>query len=95
MSNSFFYSGITTRYENEKLAVAAYHVATQTPGVSALELQRKLGINRYETAFQLLHKLRASMVRPGRDKIGAEWPKSVKTSCSDSTSQTLMWGIFE
>ena len=53
---------------------AAYLVATQTPGVSALELQKKLGILRYETAFQLLHKLRDAMVRPGRDKIGAEWP---------------------
>jgi len=53
---------------------AAYLVATQTPGVSALELQKKFGIARYETAFQLLHKLRAEMVRPGRDKIGAQWP---------------------
>ena len=53
---------------------AAYLVATQTPDVSALELQKKLGIKRYETAFQLLHKLRATMVRPDRDKIGAEWP---------------------
>jgi len=53
---------------------AAYLVATQTPGVSALELQKRLGIARYETAFQILHKLRATMVRPGCDKIGAEWP---------------------
>ena len=53
---------------------AAYLIAAQTPGVSALELQKRLGIARYETAFQILHKLRASMVRPGRDKIGAEWP---------------------
>ena len=53
---------------------AAYLVAAQTPGVSALELQKRLGIKRYETAFQLLHKLRAIMVRPNRDKIGAEWP---------------------
>ena len=53
---------------------AAYLIATQTPGVSALELQKKLGITRYETAFQLLHKLRATMIRPDRDKIGAEWP---------------------
>lgn len=49
-------------------------VATQTPGVSAMELQKRLGIVRYETAFQLLHKLRAAMVRPNRDKIGTEWP---------------------
>lgn len=53
---------------------AAYLVATQTPGISATELQVKLGISRYETAFQLLHKLRAAMVRPNRDKIGAECP---------------------
>lgn len=53
---------------------AAYLVATQTPGISALELQRKLGLARYETAFQLLHKLRAAMVRPDRDPIGADWP---------------------
>lgn len=52
---------------------AAYLVATQTPGVSALEIQKKLGIRRYETAFQLMHKLRAAMVRPARDPIGAEW----------------------
>jgi hypothetical protein len=53
---------------------AAYLIATQTPGISALELQKRLGIARYETAFQLLHKLRAAMVRPNRDKIGDEWP---------------------
>lgn len=29
-----------------------------------------LGIKHYETAFQLLHKLRDTMVCPGRDKIG-------------------------
>lgn len=53
---------------------AAYLVATQTPGISALELQKKLGIKRYETAFQILHKLRDVMVRPGRDKMGTQWP---------------------
>ena len=53
---------------------AAYLVATQTPDISALELKKKLGIKRYETAFQILHKLRDTMLRPGRDQIGAEWP---------------------
>lgn len=53
---------------------AAYLIAVQTPGISALELQKRLGITRYETAFQILHKLRAAMVRPDRDKIGADWP---------------------
>jgi hypothetical protein len=53
---------------------AVYLVSTQTPGISAMELQKQLGIGRYETAFQILHKLRSSMVRPGRDKIGTQWP---------------------
>jgi hypothetical protein len=56
---------------------AAYFVSTQTPGISALELQKKLGIKCYETAFQLLHKLRAAMIRPDRDKIGVEWPLEI------------------
>ena len=29
---------------------------------------------RYETAFQMLHKLRAAMARPNQDGIGGEWP---------------------
>ena len=49
---------------------AAYLVASQTPGISALQFQRQLGLSRYETAFGLLHKLRAGMVRPDRDRIG-------------------------
>ena len=53
---------------------AAYLVTTQTPGMSALQYQRQLGLHRYETAFQVLHKLRAGMVRADRDRIGAQWP---------------------
>ena len=45
---------------------AAYLVATHTPGLSALQLQRQLGIARYETAWALLHKLRRAMVHPDR-----------------------------
>ncbi len=52
---------------------AASLVATSTPGMSALEAQKKLGIPRYETAFQMLHKLRAGMARPAWDKIGTEY----------------------
>jgi transposase-like protein len=51
---------------------AAYLVASQTPGISAVQLQRQLGLSRYETAFQLLHKLRAGMVRPDQDQIGGK-----------------------
>lgn len=48
----------------------AYLVSTQTPGMSARQFQRQVGITRYETAFQILHKLRAGMVRPDQDRIG-------------------------
>jgi transposase-like protein len=50
---------------------AAYLVSTHTAGMSALQFQRQLGLKRYETAFQLLHKLRAGMVRSDADRIGS------------------------
>lgn len=49
---------------------AAYLVTSQTPGMSAVQFQRQLGLSCYETAFQILHKLRAGMVRPDQDRIG-------------------------
>src|SRR6202158_4796048 len=49
---------------------AAYLVSSHTPGISAVQFQRQLGLKRYETAFQILHKLRAGMVRQDRDRIG-------------------------
>lgn len=55
----------------------AYRVTTQTPGMSAWQFQRQLGMSRYETAFQMLHKLRAGMIRPDQDRIGAEWPVEI------------------
>lgn len=56
---------------------AAYLISSHTPGMSAVQFQRQLGLGRYETAFQMLHKLRAGMVRPERDRIGAHWPVEV------------------
>lgn len=56
---------------------AAYLVVTGTPGMSAVQFQRQLGLNRYETAFQILHKLRAGMVRPDREAIGGRFPVEV------------------
>ena len=49
---------------------AAFLVTKHTPGMSAAQFQKLAGMKRYETAFNLLHKLRAGMVRPGRDSIG-------------------------
>ena len=48
----------------------AYLVSSQTPGMSAVQFQRQLQLSRYETAFGILHKLRAGMVRPDQDRIG-------------------------
>lgn len=52
----------------------AYLVATSTPGLSALEFRKQLGIGRYETAYMLLRKLREGMTRLNQDKIGGEYP---------------------
>lgn len=57
---------------------AAYLLASQTPGMSAVQFQRQLGLSRYETAFQILHKLRAGMVRPDQDRIGGPPTKHVE-----------------
>ena len=48
---------------------AAYLVTTHTPGMSALQFQRQMGLSSYQTAFTMLHKLRAAMVKPGRDRL--------------------------
>ena len=48
---------------------AMWYVVGQKNGVSALGLQRILGLQRYETVWIWLHKLRKAMVRPGRDRL--------------------------
>jgi len=48
---------------------AMWWVTTQKNGVSALGLQRVLGLGSYQTAWAWLHKLRRAMVRPGRDRL--------------------------
>ena len=58
---------------------SAYLVSSQTPGVSAVQLRRQLGLSRYQTAFQILHKLRAGMVRPNQDGIGGRPGTSLVT----------------
>jgi transposase-like protein len=49
--------------------MAMWFVTSQKNGVSALGLQRVLGLGSYETAWTWLHKLRRAMVRPGRDRL--------------------------
>jgi transposase-like protein len=49
-----------------------WYVTNQKFGVSALGLQRVLGLGSYRTAWRWLHKLRYAMVRPGRDRLTGE-----------------------
>src|SRR5215204_1771924 len=51
---------------------AAYLVATHHPGISAKQLQRQLGLTRYETAWLILQKLRRAMVAPEREPLKHE-----------------------
>jgi transposase-like protein len=46
-----------------------WYVASQKNGVSALGMQRVLGLGSYRSAWAMLHKLRRAMVRPGRDRL--------------------------
>lgn len=48
---------------------AIWYAVNQKNGVSALGLQKDIGLGSYHTAWEWLHKLRRAMVRPGRDKL--------------------------
>ncbi|MGZ6639725.1 MAG: IS1595 family transposase [Solirubrobacteraceae bacterium] len=48
---------------------AAWQVTSQKHGVSALGVQRSLGLGSYQTAWAMLHRYRVAMVRPGRDRL--------------------------
>lgn len=63
-----------TIFQNTRISLrlwfrAIWQVVSQKHGISALGLQRVLGLNRYETTWTMLHKLRIAMVRPGRDRL--------------------------
>jgi transposase-like protein len=51
---------------------AMWFITSQKNGVSALGLQRVLGLGSYRTAWTWLHKLRRAMVRPGWDSLHGE-----------------------
>lgn len=48
---------------------AMWHITSQKGGVSALGLQRVMGLGSYRSAWMMLHKLRRAMVRPGRERL--------------------------
>jgi transposase-like protein len=51
---------------------AAYLMTTDKRGISALLVQRQLGLSCYETAWMLLHKLRRAMVNVAREPLYGE-----------------------
>ena len=48
---------------------AAYLVATHTPGISAAQLQRQLGLGSDTTAWHMRHRLRNGMVNGTRSHL--------------------------
>ena len=48
---------------------AIWYITEQKNGVSALGLQRAIGLGSYHTAWAWLHKLRCAMVNPDRDRL--------------------------
>ncbi len=48
---------------------AASFVSTHTPGSSAVQLQRQLGMKKVESAWYVLHRLRRGMVRQNREQL--------------------------
>lgn len=63
-----------TIFQDSKLPLtvwfrAMWQVASQKNGISAMGLQRTLGLGSYKTAWAMLHKLRLAMIRPGRERL--------------------------
>ena len=48
---------------------AAWYLTNQKQGVSALGLQRVLGLGSYQTAWTMLHRFRCAMVSPDREHL--------------------------
>jgi transposase-like protein len=58
-----------TRTPLKSWFAAVWYVTSQKHGVSALGLQRMLGLGSYQTAWAMLHRLRRAMVRKGRERL--------------------------
>lgn len=51
---------------------AVSEISTKRTGILAKDLQPIMGFGSYETAWTWLHKLRAALVRPEREPLGAK-----------------------
>lgn len=58
-----------TRTSLRSWFAAVWYITNQKQGVTALGLQRVLGLGSYQTAWTMLHRLRRAMVRPGRQRL--------------------------
>lgn len=58
-----------TRTPLRSWLAAVWYITNQKQGVTALGLQRVLGIRSYQTAWAMLHRLRRAMIRPGRERL--------------------------
>lgn len=58
-----------TRTPLRSWLAAVWYITNQKHGVSALGLQRVLGLGSYHTAWAMLHRLRRAMVRAGREAL--------------------------
>jgi transposase-like protein len=58
-----------TRTSLRSWFAAVWYLTNQKQGVTALGLQRVLGLGSYQTAWTMLHRLRRAMVRPNRERL--------------------------
>jgi transposase-like protein len=58
-----------TRFPLRVWFQAIWYVISQKSGVSALGVQRILGLGSYHTAWAWLHRMRRAMVRPDRERL--------------------------
>jgi transposase-like protein len=58
-----------TRMPLQTWFTAAWWLTSQKHGMSAMGLQRALGLGSYQTAWMMLHRFRLAMVRPGRERL--------------------------
>ena len=58
-----------TRTSLRSWLAAVWYITNQKQGVTALGLQRVLGLGSYQTAWTMLHRLRRAMIRPGRERL--------------------------
>ena len=61
-----------TRFPLRTWLEVAWQVCEQKGGLSALGLQRAVGFGSYHTAWEWLHRMRRTMVSPGRNKLNGE-----------------------